>query len=202
MPAAAQKQWDDCLAKLRSSTRPDVAAIEQIIRELGGLPYPLDFCRKADTVGDLLCDLCRLARLDSRVSLVAVSELATTLTTKHSTVISEGNMQTIVAFLCSAIEAQEVDIRQRSELLRALSAILYGNGQRCANLMDGLLRILLPYVTDPATSPSAARGGAAGWLEEIELQRLVRHQPPSPPLLRNAALLLAALPLAVLSSAR
>ena len=83
-------------------------------------------------------------------------------------------MQTIVTFLCSAIESTEADGRQRSALLRALSAILYGNGQRCANLADGLLKLLLPGVTDPATAPSAARGGAAAWLEEIDLQRLVR----------------------------
>ena len=38
----------------------------------------------------------------------------------------------------------------------------------------GLLKILLPSVTNPATTPSASRGGAAAWLEEIELQRLVR----------------------------
>lgn len=114
------------------------------------------------------------ARLDSRVSLTRVSELATTLTTKHTVFISEGSMQTIVTFLCSAIESTEADGRQRSALLRALSAILYGNGQRCANLADGLLKLLLPGVTDPATAPSAARGGAAAWLEEIDLQRLVR----------------------------
>ena len=171
---AARERWEQCLAKLRASTRPDAAAIEDIMQDLAGLPYPLDFCREPDTVGNLLCDLCRLARLDARVSLVPVCELATTLTTKHSTFISEGNMQTIVTFLCSAIESPDSDVRQRSALLRALSAILYGNGQQCANLADGMLKILLPYVTDPATTPSTSRGAAAAWLEEIELQRLVR----------------------------
>lgn len=177
MPAGeveAMEQWNMCLTKLRASTRPDAASTETIIRELSALPYPLDFGRDTDAIGNLLCDLCRLARLDSKVSLVAVSELATLLTTKHAVAISEGSMQTIVTFLCAAIEGEPDDVRQRGELLRALSAILYGNGQRCANLMDGLLRILLPLVTDPATSPAAATDGAAGWQEQIELQRLVR----------------------------
>lgn len=172
---AARERWEQCLAKLRASTRPDATAIEDIMQDLAGLPYPLDFCEhEADAVGNLLCDLCRLARLDSRVSLVRVSDLATTLTTKHSVYISEGNMQTIVTFVCSAIDSPEVDVRQRSALLRALSAILYGNGQRCANLADGLLKILLPYVTEPATAPSSLRGSAVESLEVIHLQRLVR----------------------------
>jgi hypothetical protein len=63
MAAAARAQWETCLAKLRASSRPDAAAIEEIIRDLVGMPYPLDFCREADVVGNLLCDLCRLARL-------------------------------------------------------------------------------------------------------------------------------------------
>jgi len=60
---AAREQWEACLARLRASSRPDAAAVEEIIRDLVGLPYPLDFCREADVVGNLLCDLCRLARL-------------------------------------------------------------------------------------------------------------------------------------------
>ena len=61
--AAPREQWETCLAKLRASSRPDADAIEKIIRDLVGMPYPLDFCREADVVGNLLCDLCRLARL-------------------------------------------------------------------------------------------------------------------------------------------
>lgn len=59
----AREQWEQCLAKLRASTRPDAAAIEEIIRALLGLPYPLDFCKEADAVGVLLCDICRLVRM-------------------------------------------------------------------------------------------------------------------------------------------
>ena len=48
----AREQWEQCLAKLRASTRPDAATIEEIIRALLGLPYPLDFCKEA---GHTLC---------------------------------------------------------------------------------------------------------------------------------------------------
>ena len=34
----AMEQWNECLTKLRSSTRPDSAAVEAIIRELSALP--------------------------------------------------------------------------------------------------------------------------------------------------------------------
>eukprot|EP01045_Picozoa_sp_COSAG04_P044115 COSAG04_NODE_14801_length_554_cov_2.107692_1_plen_130_part_01 len=129
------EQWSACLAKLEHSTRPAAGEVGAIIDELSALPYPLDFTRDPNAIGSLLCGVCRLARLDAQVSLAQVCELFVQLTTKHTVVISEGHIRDVVAFLCSAIEAPEVDAWQRAGLMRALSAIVYGNGERCSHVM-------------------------------------------------------------------
>eukprot|EP01047_Picozoa_sp_COSAG01_P073829 COSAG01_NODE_12152_length_1792_cov_1.943296_1_plen_295_part_01 len=236
-------RWDACIQQLGQSTRPSAAEISDVMAQLAALPYPLSPPFKPDEIGKALSTLCRLARLNLDVPLHQLCELIVTLCSKHrdqpsgssagaggghhhysqgASAISEGNMQTIVTFLCTNVGDEQHPPphdaaaargsaaafpvyaagpdprRQRQQLLRALSHVLHGNGARCANLIDGILHMLIPDITHPyvhapgtggssssSSSAAAASGGGGGagatlggaladpaaWQEGMERQR-------------------------------
>ena len=157
--SGARERWDTCHGRLMQADRPSVEEIRDLMGELANIPYPIEF-RKAE-IGSMLASLCRLCRYNAQVSLAQLCELIVIITSKHQSAVPENNMREIVTFLCANADGSAsdgaVDASTRHRLLRALSAVVYGNGERCAHLIDGILYMLLPDVAQPYASPADMR---------------------------------------------
>ncbi|XP_062868208.1 HEAT repeat-containing protein 6 [Trichomycterus rosablanca] len=164
--AGAAEQFRRCFTKLRTLRNSDCTSVKTELNLLLDLLISQNYCNvehiPAQDACKLLVHTSRLVPYSQEHLVVKLCQLIHQLLNQLQVIVDEQALDELVSYCTRAL--QTCSVWTHSELMLALSSVLYGNGGRCQQHIPGLLGqtgILLKY-GDPSQS-------------DVELRRCAVH---------------------------